>query len=60
VTAASGRTSVSGVVNHEAPGRAATAASTAASMKDGKESNGRTRGGYVVGVSVPRTELVDR
>jgi hypothetical protein len=41
VTLASGRTSVSGVVDHEAPGRAATAAPTAALIKDGNKSGGR-------------------
>jgi hypothetical protein len=41
VNVAGGPTSARGVVDHEAPGRAATAASTAASMKDGMKSGGR-------------------
>jgi hypothetical protein len=54
VIVASGRTSVSGVVDHEAPGRVATAASTAASMKDGNKSGGRhPRGLRRRGVDTP-------
>jgi hypothetical protein len=41
VNVAGSRTSAGGVVDHEAPGRAATAASTAPPMKDGLKSGSR-------------------
>jgi hypothetical protein len=54
VTVASGRTSFCGVVDHEEPGRAATAAPTAASIKDDKKSGGRhPRGPRRRGIGTP-------